>query len=137
MRGVVDGELWQSSSSSEYVPEFDGEGESEGEISMEAESDVDGEMWERMVTEQDVGLEQTTTEVSDAGLRSKRSLGGGAGCGGGGRGIRRTDVERRSANKDSGKGDEQRKSVVGKGRGGNEGGSEGGTVEDCDVLLRS
>jgi len=56
------------------VPEFDGEGDSEGQLSLEAKSDVDGEMWERMGTKEDVGLEQTMTEVSNARLRSKRSL---------------------------------------------------------------
>ena len=45
----------------------------------------------------------------------------------------RIDVKRRSANEDSGKGEGQRKSVVRKAHGGN----EGATVEDCDVLLRS
>ena len=44
MRGVVEGELWQSCSSSEYEPESNREGDSKGKISLEVESDVDGEI---------------------------------------------------------------------------------------------
>jgi len=94
-------------------------------------------MWEIMGSEDDVGLEYPTTEGSNIGERTKRSFGGGAGCEGGGRGTSRRDVERRSRKEDSGKGEGQRISAVGKDRGGNEGASVGATIEDYDVMLRS
>ena len=65
MRGVVEGELMQSSSGSEYEPKIEEEGDSGGEISLEAESDVDGEMWETMGTDDDVGLEHNMAECSN------------------------------------------------------------------------
>jgi len=82
MRGLVEGDLWQSSSNSEYKPEFDEEEGSDGQISLEAKSHVDGEMWETMGSEQDVGLEHHTTEGSNGGVQTKRPSGGGVGCGG-------------------------------------------------------
>jgi len=137
MRGVVEGELMQSSSGSEYEPKIEEEGDSGGEISLEAESDVDGEMWETMGTDDDVGLEHNMAECSNAGVRSRRSSDGGAGGAGDRRGSYRRGVERRSTKEESGKLEGQRKSAIRKARGGNEEGSVGGTVEECDVMLRA
>ena len=58
-----------------------------------------------MGSEEDVGLEHPTVEGSNAGVRTKRLSGGGAGYGGGGRGTSRRDVDRRSRKEDSGKGE--------------------------------
>ena len=53
MRSVIEGGLSDNSSGSEYKPEYDEEEGSDGEISLEVESNVDGESLDRVCSEAD------------------------------------------------------------------------------------
>jgi len=66
--GVVEGELWPSTSSSDYELMFDGEGDSDGQVSLVAESGVGGEMWESMGNEEEVVLEHPKEKGSNLGV---------------------------------------------------------------------
>ena len=49
-RGVVEGELWPSTSSSDYEPVFDEEGDSDGQVSLVAKSGVGGKCGRQWAT---------------------------------------------------------------------------------------
>jgi len=53
LRCLIEGGLWDNTSSSEYKPEYDEDEGSDGEVTLEVESNVEGENLERVCSGQD------------------------------------------------------------------------------------
>ena len=70
MRCLIEGDLWDNNSSSEYEPEYDEDEGSDGEISLEMESNVDGENLDRVCSERDLMAEMP--EGSSGGGESEK-----------------------------------------------------------------
>jgi len=126
MRCLIERDLWDNSSSTDYEPEYDEDEGSDGEISLEAESNVDGKKSDRVCNGED--SVPITPKGSSRGVASKKWSSRQEGRRRGGMGSSPADVEERRPGNGVGNGKSEVRMRKGNGNCWIVG-------EDCDVVL--